>query len=81
MNLGLSAILLIAAVVCFIIAIFSDLHQGDWIAIGLACLAGSFSSATWAGIAPSARGALRSGETGKERGPRKRPPFRLPAVD
>jgi sorbitol-specific phosphotransferase system component IIBC len=41
MNLGLRAILVIAAVVCFIIAIFSDLHQGDWIAIGLACWAGS----------------------------------------
>ena len=23
------------------LAIFSDLHQGDWIAIGLACWAGS----------------------------------------
>jgi len=23
------------------VAIFSDLHQGDWIAIGLACWAGS----------------------------------------
>ena len=42
MNLGLRAILLIAAVVCFIIAIFSDLHEGDWIAIGLACFAGSY---------------------------------------
>jgi hypothetical protein len=35
-------ILLIAAVVCFIIAIFTDLHQGDWIAIGLALFAGSY---------------------------------------
>ena len=42
MNLGLRAILLIAAVVCFIIAIFSDVHEGDWIAIGLACFAGSY---------------------------------------
>jgi sorbitol-specific phosphotransferase system component IIBC len=41
MNFGLRAILLVAAVVCFIIAIFTDLHQGDWIAIGLACYTGS----------------------------------------
>jgi hypothetical protein len=41
MNLGLRAILIIAAVICFIIAIFSDVHQGDWIAIGLAVWAGS----------------------------------------
>jgi hypothetical protein len=42
MTLGLRVLLLIAAVVCFIIAIFTDLHQGDWIAIGLACFAGSY---------------------------------------
>jgi hypothetical protein len=42
MNLGLRAILIVAAVICFIIAIFSDIHWPDWIAIGLACWAGSF---------------------------------------
>jgi hypothetical protein len=42
MNVGLRALLLIAAVVCFIIAIFSDVHWPDWMAIGLACTVGSF---------------------------------------
>ncbi len=42
MALGLRAILLIAAVVCFIIAIFSTVHYPDWLAIGLACTAGAF---------------------------------------
>jgi hypothetical protein len=41
MNLGLRAILILVAVICFIIAIFSDVHWPDWIAIGLACWAGS----------------------------------------
>lgn len=41
MNLGLKAILLIAAVVSFIICIFATEHFSDWLAIGLACLAGS----------------------------------------
>ena len=41
MTLGLRVILLIAAIVCFVIAIFSDIHQGDWIAAGLACSAGA----------------------------------------
>jgi hypothetical protein len=41
MNVGLRALLLVAAVVCFIIAIFSDIHQGDWIAAGLALYTGS----------------------------------------
>ena len=41
MNVGLRALLLVVAVVCFLIAIFSDLHQGDWIAAGLACSAGA----------------------------------------
>jgi ABC-type uncharacterized transport system permease subunit len=36
MTLGLRVILLVGAIVCFVIAVFSDLHQGDWIAIGLA---------------------------------------------
>ena len=38
MNLTLRAVLLIAAVVIFVIAIFvSVVHELDWIAIGLAC--------------------------------------------
>jgi ABC-type uncharacterized transport system permease subunit len=41
MNIGLRALLLVAAIVCFIIAIFSDVHQGDWIAIGLAISVGA----------------------------------------
>jgi hypothetical protein len=41
MNVGLRALLLVVAVVCFVIAIFSDLHQGDWIAAGLAFSAGA----------------------------------------
>jgi len=41
MNVGLRALLVVAAVVCFVIAIFSDIHQGDWIAAGLALYAGS----------------------------------------
>jgi hypothetical protein len=45
MNIGVRAILVIAAVVCFIIAIFSDVHWPDWIAIGLACWAGSILAA------------------------------------
>jgi hypothetical protein len=41
MNLGLRALLLLGAVVLFVIAIFSDIHQGDFIAAGLACVAGA----------------------------------------
>jgi hypothetical protein len=38
MNIGLRALLLVAAVVIFVIAIFVGIeHQLDWIAIGLAC--------------------------------------------
>jgi len=38
MTLGLRALLLIAAVVIFVIAIFvSIVHELDWIAAGLAC--------------------------------------------
>ncbi len=42
MNIGLRGLLLIVAVVLFVIAIFSDVHQGDLIAVGLACTAGAF---------------------------------------
>ena len=42
MNLGIRGLLLIVAVILFVIAIFSDVHQGDFIAVGLACTAGAF---------------------------------------
>jgi hypothetical protein len=42
MNLGLRTILLLAAVVLFVIGLFSDLHQGDFITVGLAAFAGAF---------------------------------------
>ena len=45
MNVGLRAILMLAATVLFIIALFSDVHQGDLIAVGLACFAGAFAVA------------------------------------
>ncbi len=41
MNVGLRALLVLAALVLLIIAIFSDLHQGDLIAAGLACYVGA----------------------------------------
>ena len=38
MNVGLRALLLVAAVVLFIVAIFVNaVHELDWIAAGLAC--------------------------------------------
>ena len=40
MNLGLRALLLIAAVVLFVFAAISDSNFGDLLAWGLACLAG-----------------------------------------
>jgi hypothetical protein len=42
MNIGIRTILFIAAIVCFIIAIFSDVHWPDWTAIGLICTVGGF---------------------------------------
>jgi hypothetical protein len=40
MNIGLRSLLLIAAVVLFVIAIFVNVvHETDWIAAGLACSA------------------------------------------
>jgi hypothetical protein len=36
MNIGLRVILLAAALVCFVLAIFSDANWPDWIAAGLA---------------------------------------------
>jgi hypothetical protein len=41
MNIGLKAILLVAAIVAFVIGIFSDTDQGDCIAAGLALYAGA----------------------------------------
>jgi hypothetical protein len=42
MNIGLRSLLLIAAVVLFVIAIFVNaVHQLDWMAAGLACSAGA----------------------------------------
>jgi hypothetical protein len=42
MNVGLRALLMLVALVFFVIAIFSDLHQGDFIAVGLACVAAAW---------------------------------------
>jgi hypothetical protein len=39
MNLGLRAILLALAIVLFVIAVFSTVHQGDFICWGLAATA------------------------------------------
>ena len=41
MNLGLRALLLIAAVILFVVAAISDSNSGDLLAWGLACLAGA----------------------------------------
>ena len=42
MNIGFRALLLVAAVAVFVIAIFVDIqNQLDWISIGLACSAGA----------------------------------------
>ena len=45
MNLGLRALLLIAAVILFVFAAISDSNFGDLLVWGLACLAARFSSA------------------------------------
>ncbi|HLM35976.1 MAG TPA: hypothetical protein VK278_09370 [Gaiellaceae bacterium] len=42
MNFTPRALLLLAAIVLFVVALFSDLHQGDFLAIGLACVAAAF---------------------------------------
>ena len=44
MNLGLRTILLLAAVVLFVICIFSTEHYSDLLALGLAAFAGAFLS-------------------------------------
>jgi len=40
-NITLRMLLLLAAVVCFVIAVFVTTHVTDWLAIGLACSAGA----------------------------------------
>ena len=42
MNLGLRSILLLAAVVVFLVAIFIDKNQFEWQTAGLALFAASF---------------------------------------
>ena len=42
MTFGLKAILLLVAIILFIVAVFSDLHELDLIAVGLAFLAAAF---------------------------------------
>ncbi len=44
MNMGLRTILLLVAVVLFVIAVFSDVHYADFLALGLAAFAGAFLS-------------------------------------
>jgi hypothetical protein len=44
MNLGLRTILLLAAVVLFVIALFADENYSDLLALGLAAFAGAFLS-------------------------------------
>jgi hypothetical protein len=42
MNFGVRTILLLAAVVLFVIALFSDENYADLLALGLAAFAGAF---------------------------------------
>ncbi len=42
MEFGIRALLLLVAIVLFFIAIFSNIHQGDLIAAGLAVFAAAF---------------------------------------
>jgi hypothetical protein len=39
MNFGIRILLLLVAAIFFLIAIFSDLHQGDFISVGLLLVA------------------------------------------
>jgi hypothetical protein len=41
-KIGLRAILLLAAVLLFVVAIFADTAKSNWISAGLACFAGAF---------------------------------------
>jgi hypothetical protein len=40
--IGLRGLLLVLAIILFVIAVFSDVHQGDLIAWGLAATAAAF---------------------------------------
>jgi hypothetical protein len=42
MNIGLRSILILAAVVLFVLALFIDDNYGDLVALGLAAFAASF---------------------------------------
>jgi len=42
MNLGPRSLLLLAAIVLFVVAVFSDVHWADFVALGLACVAAAF---------------------------------------
>jgi hypothetical protein len=42
MNIGLRTILLVLAAVLFLIGVFSDLHQGDYICWGLLATVAAF---------------------------------------
>ena len=42
MNYGLRTLLLIVATLLFLVAVFSDTKQGDWVSWGLAVFAFSF---------------------------------------
>ena len=42
MDFGLRTLLLIAATLLFLVAVFSDTNQGDWLSWGLAVFAFSF---------------------------------------
>ena len=66
MNLGFRTILLIAAVVLFVVAVFSDENWADLVALGLAAFAGAFLSDAmgWADrTVNSSRGNNRSDTT------------------
>jgi uncharacterized membrane protein YjjB (DUF3815 family) len=60
MTLGLRTLLFIAAIICFFIAIFSDVHWPDWIAIGLICTVGGFLVAELGWDRPLGTGTNRS---------------------
>ena len=42
MNLTPRTLLLIAAIVLFVVAVFSDVHWADFVALGLAAVAAAF---------------------------------------
>jgi len=79
-NFGLRTLLLLVATLLFLVAVFSDTNQGDWLSWGLAVFAFSYVIGDLVGTAATAAPAARR-QRRKRRGPRKRPLFRLPAVD